>query len=156
MRLRLPPAAAALAAPMLALRSLNAREHLGRFRAALQPRRGIFRCRYFSSARGTKSLPCGLRARRRPPRNKRVQAETDRDHLSVPANGCLQTDIVPANERVQTNFSRHSPLIFPPTSPFPPFPPFSPFKPTTQTRQCALAGDPLATSVCGQKPVETF
>ena len=33
-----------------------------------------------------------LRARRRPPRNMRVQAETDRDHFSVPVNNCLQTN----------------------------------------------------------------
>ena len=99
MRLRsLPGRATSLAAPMLALRSLNAREHLGRFRAALQPRRGIFRCRYFASARGTKSLPCGLRARGRPARHRRVRAETLRDHLSGPANGRLQSNTA-ANRR---------------------------------------------------------
>ena len=54
--------AASLAAPMLALRSLNPREHLGGFRAAFEPRRGIFRCRFTATACGTKSLPCGLRA----------------------------------------------------------------------------------------------
>ena len=80
---------------MLALRSLKAREHLGLFRAALQPKRGILRCRLIASACGTKSLPCGLRARRRPPRYERVWAEPDRDRFCVSAN-----------KRVQTNFIR--------------------------------------------------
>ena len=90
---------------LLALRSLNPREHLGGFRAALQPRRGILRCRYFASARGTKSLPCGLRARGRPARNMRVQAETDRDRFCVSTNGCEQTNTA-ANRCLQTNFAR--------------------------------------------------
>ena len=98
-RKRLRPRGLLLALPPSRLRrygvtsrSLKAREHLGLFRAALQPRRGILRCRYFASARGTKSLPCGLRARGRPARNKRVRVETVRDLLSVSANGRMQTN----------------------------------------------------------------
>ena len=66
--------------------------------------------------------------------------ETDRDHLSVPANG-----------RVQTDFFRPDPAVFPLTPPFPPFSPFSPFFTSIfdQTVAVASAGDPLAISVCG-------
>ena len=66
------PWATSLAAPMLALRSLNAREHLGHFRAALKSARHNAA---LSPTCGTKSLPCGLRARGRPARKKRVQAD---------------------------------------------------------------------------------
>ena len=52
----------------------------------------FLRCRFVASARGTKSLPCGLRARGRPARYERVQAETDRDRFCVSANGRVQTN----------------------------------------------------------------